>query len=40
MLKGDTQIPKYAQIKALLLSEIRSGQLAPGEKIPTEPLLC
>lgn len=40
MLKGDTQIPKYAQIKALLLSEIRSGQLAPGEKIPTEPQLC
>lgn len=33
-------LPFYVQLKALLTEQIESGQLQPGDQIPSEPELC
>ncbi len=34
-----SEVPYYEQLAALLADQIRSGGLAPGEPIPSEPRL-
>ncbi|MBX9265020.1 GntR family transcriptional regulator, partial [Klebsiella pneumoniae] len=35
-LQQNTSVPLYRQLKDKILSDISSGKLAEGEKIPTE----
>ncbi|MGL6217095.1 MAG: GntR family transcriptional regulator, partial [Lacrimispora sphenoides] len=33
-------VPLYEQLKGCLITAIRSGNLIPGQKLPTEDELC
>jgi GntR family transcriptional regulator len=39
MLNPDSPIPLYHQLAGLLGEQIRNGELAPGQRIPSEPQL-
>lgn len=38
-LLGPSVIPRYRQVEAILRDQIRSGELAPGDQVPTEECL-
>lgn len=40
ILNSSASTPLYKQLESVILSEIESGKLAPGMKIPTENELC
>jgi DNA-binding LacI/PurR family transcriptional regulator len=38
--ENDSALPRYKQLKHLMLKQIRTGALKPGSQIPTEAELC
>jgi GntR family transcriptional regulator of arabinose operon len=38
--EGDSTLPRYERLKQIMLDQIRSGSLKPGDRIPTEVELC
>ena len=40
VINKDSFIPQYHQLKSIVLNQIKSGRLKPGDKIPSESQLC
>lgn len=40
IINKDSFIPQYHQLKSVVLNQIKSGRLKPGDKIPSESQLC
>ncbi len=40
IISKDSFIPQYHQLKSIVLNQIKSGRLKPGDKIPSESQLC
>jgi len=38
--KADESLPRYEQVKHLILKDIQHRQLKPGDRLPTEAELC
>lgn len=40
VINKDSFVPQYHQLKNIILNQIKSGRLKPGDKIPSESQLC